>query len=101
MRKRLRARCEKGGWVRFPRNLRIEGAIYLVEELHSSKRLSWITIGEIRLIYLPELGQFEQGFRKLRDGVSDDYRNAELLSKMDPFDLFIKQPTKVSLDFHA
>jgi len=35
------------GWVRFPRNLRIVGALYLVEELKEGKSGSWIACGGI------------------------------------------------------
>ena len=35
------------GWVRFPRNLRIEGARYNVEALKEGKSGSWIATGKI------------------------------------------------------
>ncbi len=46
--KRIRARSELGGWVRFPKNLRQHGTIYEVEKLIPSAAGSWIAIGPIR-----------------------------------------------------
>jgi len=36
-----------GGWVRFPRHLRVEGAVYSVELLKPGKSGSWIATGNI------------------------------------------------------
>ena len=38
------------GWVRFPNNLRVVGAVYLVEELVEGKAGSWIAKGQIRKV---------------------------------------------------
>ena len=38
---------EQGGWIRFPRHLRVEGAIYNVELLKEGAGGSWIATGEI------------------------------------------------------
>jgi hypothetical protein len=40
----------KDGWVRFPNNLRIPGAVYHVEKLTEVKAGSWIATGNIKLI---------------------------------------------------
>lgn len=45
---KLRAKPVNGdGWIRFPRNLRVEGAFYMVEELRRGKSGSWIACGTI------------------------------------------------------
>ncbi len=47
--KKLRATpVDKEGWVRFPNKLRIEGAVYEVENLMEGKSGSWIATGEIK-----------------------------------------------------
>ena len=49
--KKLRAKPLRGqGWVRFPNDLRIEGAVYEVEELREGKSGSWVACGEITRI---------------------------------------------------
>jgi hypothetical protein len=48
--KRIRARCEQGGWVRFPKNLRQHGTTYEVENLIPASAGSWIVKGSIRKI---------------------------------------------------
>lgn len=47
--KKLRATPANGlgGWVRFPRKLRIEGAVYRVETLKEGAAGSWIACGKI------------------------------------------------------
>jgi hypothetical protein len=48
---KLRAMNQKeGGWVRFPNDLRVEGAVYEVEELKEGKSGSWIAIGTIKRV---------------------------------------------------
>lgn len=44
---KLRAKAEQGGYIRFPREKRIEGAEYWVEELRQGKSGSWIACGDI------------------------------------------------------
>lgn len=46
--KRIRARSENGGWVRFPKKLRQHGTVYDVQNLIPSLAGSWIATGEIR-----------------------------------------------------
>jgi len=38
------------GWIRFPKHLRVEGAVYEVDELREGKSGSWIACGEIRQV---------------------------------------------------
>ena len=47
---KLRAKAENGGYVRFPRDKRIEGARYWVEDLKEGKSGSWMACGEIKRI---------------------------------------------------
>ena len=48
---KLRAKpVNKQGWIRFPKKLRVEGALYKAE-LKRGKGDSWITIGEITLMH--------------------------------------------------
>ena len=48
---KLRAKAiNLGGWVRFPKKLRIEGAIYKVSELREGRSGSWIACGDIRRV---------------------------------------------------
>jgi len=47
---KLRAQAEQGGYVRFPRKLRVDGAVYLVEYLREGKAGSWIACGKIERI---------------------------------------------------
>lgn len=47
---KLRAQAEQGGFVRFPRNLRVEGAKYYVEILREGKSGSWIACGKIERV---------------------------------------------------
>jgi len=49
--KKPRARYEKGGWVRFPNNLRSYGNVYLVDKLEPGMKGSWIAMGEIKLLH--------------------------------------------------
>lgn len=45
--KRIRAKANHGGWVRFPKNLRQHGTVYEVEQLVPSRSGSWIVKGRI------------------------------------------------------
>ena len=40
----------KKGWVRFPNDLRVRGAVYSVETLTEGKAGSWIATGNIKLL---------------------------------------------------
>ncbi len=52
--KRIRAKCEKGGWVRFPKNMRQHGTVYDVENLIPSLSGSWIIKGSIKKVSEPK-----------------------------------------------
>ena len=39
-----------GGWIRFPRKLRVPNAVYQVEELREGKAGSWMACGKIEAI---------------------------------------------------
>jgi hypothetical protein len=45
--KKIRARCEHGGWVRFPMRMRQHGTVYEVENLVPAGAGSWIAKGQI------------------------------------------------------